>query len=99
MAEDGYSLILHYHQRRDRIEALAHELAEKVKPCLRYKRIYHVKRVEKFLEEIIVPVEVIIHNSGRSVSGLMTDTPAKETEEMIYLHITAPFVITKALIT
>ncbi len=99
LAEDGYSLILHYHQRKDKIEALAHELAEKVKTVFTVQADLSCKEgVEKLLKEIIVPVEVIIHNSGRSVSGLMTDASANETEEMIYLHITAPFVITKALL-
>ncbi|TYR82784.1 SDR family oxidoreductase [Priestia megaterium] len=99
LGEEGYSLILHYYQNKESVTKLARELEGHVQTVLLLQGDLSCKSgVAAFLTKIAVSVDVIVHNSGQSVTGLMTDISDDELERMIYLHITAPYRITKALL-
>lgn len=99
LASEGYSLYLHFHKN----EAGINELEKKL-------TIYNVK-IEKIqadlssingpstlIEAIHHPIDIIIHNSGASIYGLITDLEEMVIHQQIQLHLTSPFLITKLLL-
>lgn len=97
LAKEGYNLYLHYHQNEEGIDELIAQLPMiktwKVKADLSIK-----SGVQQVLNKITTTIDVIILNSGNSYVGLMTDMTDTEVEEMIQLHLTSPFLLTKSLL-
>lgn len=95
----GYSLYLHYHRNKRAADALKKRLLQTAHKEQTIETInadfsdpdgvYHL------LEQIHTPVEVIVHNSGASYVGLMTDMADDEVHSMVQLHVTSPFLLTK----
>ncbi|HEX6923745.1 MAG TPA: SDR family oxidoreductase, partial [Bacillales bacterium] len=54
--------------------------------------------VSGLLEQIHHPIDVIVHNSGASHVGLVTDIPDDDVQKMVQLHVTSPFLVTKYLL-
>ncbi|KHF29587.1 3-oxoacyl-[acyl-carrier-protein] reductase FabG [Anoxybacillus sp. BCO1] len=50
------------------------------------------------MSSIFHPIDVLIHNSGMSAYGLMTDMTNEQVEQMVQLHVTSPFLLTKRLL-
>ncbi|QOY34537.1 elongation factor P 5-aminopentanone reductase [Anaerobacillus isosaccharinicus] len=97
LAKEGYCLYLHYHTNEQSIDDLREHLAStqtwKIKANLAAKT-----GVSKILEAIPTSIDVLVLNSGNSYVGLMTDMEDTQVEEMIQLHLTSPFLLTKALL-
>lgn len=101
-ASEGYSLYLHYNSNKTSAEALQRKLLQTGDP----NRIVDVVQadlslpegVPHLLEQIHHPIDLIIHNSGASHVGLMTDLRDDEVQEMVQLQVTSPFLITKYLL-
>ncbi|MCH1623716.1 elongation factor P 5-aminopentanone reductase [Ferdinandcohnia quinoae] len=95
----GYSLYLHYNENESSALELVNELAEQnVESFLVQADLSTDSGVEKVLKQIDHPIDAIIHNSGKSTYGLITDFDRNTTEKMITLHLTSPFLLTKALL-
>ncbi|MEH7234705.1 elongation factor P 5-aminopentanone reductase [Bacillus sp. JJ1562] len=95
----GYSLYLHYHENEQAIEKLAEELAlEGVETYIMKADLSLPSGVEHLVKEIKQPIDTIIHNSGKSVFGLMTDFDQKTVEQMVQLHVSTPYLLTKELL-
>jgi 3-oxoacyl-[acyl-carrier protein] reductase len=97
LGEAGYGLYLHFHQNEQVIDDLMAELKEtetwKVKADLAKKT-----GVSEIINNVNHDIDCLILNSGTSYVGLMTDMSETKIEEMIQLHITSPFLVTKALL-
>jgi 3-oxoacyl-[acyl-carrier protein] reductase len=98
----GYSLYLHYHRNGETVAALRERLLQTVgsdqiietvnADFSAPEGVYHL------LDQIHAPVEVIVHNSGASYVGLVTDMNDDEVQKMVQLHVTSPFLLTKYLL-
>lgn len=96
LANEGYYLYLHYHENEQSIDELINELntpSWKIKADLSSR-----DGVMNLINFISHPIDYLVLNSGKSFVGLMTDMDEQHVEEMVYLHITSPFLVTKALL-
>ncbi|MEH7387209.1 SDR family oxidoreductase [Bacillus sp. JJ1521] len=99
IANLGYSLYLHYHENEMAIKKVAEELAlDGVESSLIKADLSLPNSVEHVVNQIQHPIDTIIHNSGKSVFGLMTDFDQKTVEQMVQLHISTPYLLTKELL-
>ncbi|MCT8139879.1 SDR family oxidoreductase [Anaerobacillus sp. CMMVII] len=97
LASQGYCLYLHYHQNENSVDILQEQLTNtstwKVQADLSTKN-----GLSKLIAEITTPIDVLILNSGSSYVGLMTDMEENQVEDMIQLHLTSTFLLTKSLL-
>lgn len=100
LAGEGYSLYLHYHRNEEAVVRLRDGLRgdggqtfEVIQADLSVE-----DGVEHLVKSIHHPPEVIVHNSGASYVGLLTDMMDDEVRKMIQLHVTSPMLLTKALL-
>ncbi|WNF35389.1 SDR family oxidoreductase [Bacillaceae bacterium IKA-2] len=97
LGKEGYCLYLHYHENEEAIDQLMVKLKNietwKVKADLSNKTGH-----TEMLNSIHHPIDCLILNSGTSYVGLITDMTENQVEEMVQLHITSPFLLTKALL-
>ncbi len=100
LARAGYSLYLHYHKNKETIAGLIEEFETKnlggeyipIQADLRKK-----EDVMRLCQEIY-QIDGIIHNSGVSVTKLLTQMIDEEIEELMAVHVTSPMLITKTLL-
>lgn len=95
----GYSLYLHYHENETAVKRVAEDLVREG------TEIYMIKAdlsqptgVEHLVNQLQHPIDTIVHNSGKSVFGLITDFNQKTVDQMVQLHVTTPYMLTKALL-
>ncbi|MDR4886431.1 SDR family oxidoreductase [Fredinandcohnia sp. QZ13] len=99
IASQGYSLYLHYHENEQSIKKIAEELASKgVETYLIKADLSFANGVNQLVNQIVHPIDAVIHNSGKGVFGLMTDFDEKTVEQMVQLHVSTPYMLTKALL-
>ncbi|MFS0863898.1 elongation factor P 5-aminopentanone reductase [Fredinandcohnia sp. 179-A 10B2 NHS] len=97
IANLGYSLYLHYHENEKAVQKLKAELVG-INCFLVKADLSNKTGVEDILSQITHPIDTIIHNSGKSIFGLMTDFEQETIERMVQLHTTSPYLLTKALL-
>lgn len=97
LAVDGFNLYLHYHQNFEAVNKLAAELnnvnCEFIRADLSSR-----SGIYDLVEKISHPIDVLILNAGTSYNGLVTDMSDHEAQDMVQLHITSPYLLTKYLI-
>ncbi|WP_078426991.1 elongation factor P 5-aminopentanone reductase [Alkalihalobacterium alkalinitrilicum] len=99
MAARGFSLILHYYKNKENVLKIADE-------CRLYNIDIQIVQADlskrgaatALKNELSKPIDVIIHNSGSSYYGLLTDMNDEEIEKNIQLHLTTPIQLTKLLL-
>jgi len=98
LAEEGYSLYLHYHQNKAGMEALLENLAPFGGEYIPIQADLRNDAGRKKLCQEIYSLDGIVHNGGTSIAKPLTSMLEEEMEELISLHLTAPIVITKQLL-
>ncbi|RBW69907.1 elongation factor P 5-aminopentanone reductase [Bacillus taeanensis] len=99
LAVQGYGLYLHYNKNKNAADALAKELEKYDVPIYTLQADFSRENAaEKVFAQLHHPIEVLIHNSGNSYIGLLTDMEDKQVQEMIQLHLTTPILLTKRLL-
>ncbi len=100
LAQERYSLILHYHQNREKAEELAQELtlAYGNPITLIQADLSQPEGIQQVLQNCPYFPDVLIHNAGRTQYGLFTDISEEEYNEMIHMNLTAPFQLTQRLL-
>ncbi|WP_096199422.1 elongation factor P 5-aminopentanone reductase [Bacillus sp. FJAT-45350] len=99
LAAQGFSLYLHYHKNEQSVLELQERCNEhNIGTYLVQSDLSTPTGPNELLKQITNPVEVIIHNSGNSYFGLLTDMKDEEIMSMIQLHLTSPIQLTKALL-
>lgn len=95
----GFSLYLHFNENEKAVRNLSDDLAkEGVETYLVKADFSQPNGVEQAVNQIQHPIDAIIHNSGKSLFGLMTDFSQETVDKMVQLHITSPYLLTKALL-
>ena len=98
LAKDGFSLYLHYHKNKERMERLLHELSIFENEYFPIQADLTKKNgIEKLCENIFA-LHAIIHNSGQSHYGLLIDLNDDDLEQIMNLQVTAPILLTKRLL-
>lgn len=95
LALENYSLILHYHQNKTSIEKLMKELAAESVLQTIQADLKKPDEIKRLCHHIFSPVHAIIYVSGTAHFGLFQDVPEQVMDEMLSLHVKAPWIITQ----
>ena len=98
MASEGWNLYLHYHRNESGINSLLKEL----EPYPIQTKVIQADLSNDGGHQVIIEninqIDTIILNSGDSHFGLITDITDERAKQMISLHVTSPFLLTKGLV-
>lgn len=101
LAAKGYSLYLHYHRHEEAVirlkENLLHDYERQVFEGIQAD-LSSEEGAQHLVKMIHQSPQVIIHNSGASYVGLLTDMTNNEVQKMVQLHVASPLLLTKALL-
>jgi 3-oxoacyl-[acyl-carrier protein] reductase len=99
LAKQYDTLYLHYNSDESSVLQLKSELEQfNVSAHLVHADFSKKNGVEKALTQIYDPIDTIIHNSGTSLFGLVTDIEEEQVHSFLQLHLTSPVLLTKALL-
>jgi len=98
LAEEGYSLYLHYHKNKKAIELLLSELQSYGGEYIPIQADLSSNNGYKKMAKNIFSIDAIIHNSGTSYSGLFSDLKDEELENLMNLHVKTPLLLTRELL-
>lgn len=98
LAQEGYSLYLHYYQNRDSMRKLMDDLSHFDGEYIPIQADLSSLEGYRGLVSNIFSIDAIIHNSGMSHYGLLMDLQEKQAEELITTHVTSPLLVTKELL-
>src|SRR5690625_3811015 len=98
LAMEDHQLILHYHRNKSSIEQLKQRIDQENILMEIGADLSSEIEVNKLLDQLIYPIDVIIFASGTAHYGLFQDLSIKEMNSMLTLHVTAPLMITKKLL-
>lgn len=98
LANDGHQLVLHYHQSKDKIDSFRSRFDKATILSVLQADLRNESDVNHFLEELVFPVDYIIFASGNAHFGLFQDTSESIMDDMLSLHVKAPWRITKKLL-
>ncbi|WLD95217.1 elongation factor P 5-aminopentanone reductase [Alkalihalobacillus sp. AL-G] len=98
LAADGYNLYIHYFQNKQSCEQLKNELDKRVECHLVQADLAQADGVQNLVRQLSTPIDVLVYNCGRSVTGLITDVSPQELDEMTQLHLKSPFQIVQYLL-
>ncbi|MFC7392609.1 elongation factor P 5-aminopentanone reductase [Scopulibacillus cellulosilyticus] len=101
LADDGYSLYLHYNEGRENIDTLVNELSYKY-PDQQFTAVQAdlttKSGVKLLIEQIADPVDCVVYNSGKSLISLITEVPESDLDSFIQLHMASPFQLIQHLL-
>lgn len=98
LADEGYSLYLHYNENKQAIETLLERLQSFGGEYIPIQADLSSKKGYVKLAKNIFSLDAIIHNSGNSNYGLLIDLEDEEAESLINLHVKTPLLLTKQLL-
>ncbi|MFC0271368.1 elongation factor P 5-aminopentanone reductase [Metabacillus herbersteinensis] len=99
LAVQGYNLYLHFNQNENALTNLTELLApHDIEIYCVQADLSSKDGVQKLLSQINHTIDLLVLNSGNSFHGLVTDMEDVMVDEMVNLHITSPFQLTKNLI-
>jgi 3-oxoacyl-[acyl-carrier protein] reductase len=98
LAEEGYSLYLHYNKNQQAINLLLDRLQPYGGEYMPIQADLSTKAGYKKVVQNIFSIDAIVHNSGSAQYGLLTELTEAETEKLMNLHVTSPLLLTKELL-
>jgi len=99
LAEEGYSLYLHYNQNKKAIERLMDQLQSFGGEYIPIQADLSSKKGYKKVAKNIFSLDAIVHNSGISQYGLLYDLQEEDAQRLINLHVFTPMLLTKELLS
>ncbi|WP_138414723.1 elongation factor P 5-aminopentanone reductase [Aquibacillus sediminis] len=98
LVTEGYDVLLHYHRNEAEIKKLVSQLPEESLLGVVKGDLSTNEGIHTFINQFNFPIENIVFTSGQSDYGLFQDTSETLMDEMIALHVKAPWMITKHVI-
>lgn len=98
LAKRGYSLYLHYNQNREGIQTLIHKLEAFDGEYIPIMADLSLSKGYQQLASQIFSLDGIVHNAGHSLYGLLQDLDEEDTAKLLQVSVTAPLLLTKALL-
>ncbi|WP_368654880.1 SDR family oxidoreductase [Ornithinibacillus sp. 4-3] len=92
LLEQGYQLILHYYSNSAVIEELFKH--EQVLASIQ-ANLSKEEEIKLFLKQLAFPVDGVVFASGKAQFGLFQDASEEILDEMLTLHVKAPWMITQ----
>lgn len=94
LSRQGYQLILHYHRNKHTMERLHYLLREDAILQTVQANLTNNEEVHQLCKEVAYHVDAIVFVSGTAHYGLFQDVTEMEMDDMIHLHVKAPWLIT-----
>lgn len=98
LAKEGCHLLLHYHSNRAVLDELWDEVEDEQILQVIQADLSNQEGINQLLNALVFGVDSIIFASGRAAFGLFQDMSDNYINEMLYLHVKAPLLITKQLL-
>ncbi len=98
LAEQGYSLYLHYNKNKNAIEQLLEQLKFFGGEYIPIQADLTTTKGYKHVVKNIFSVDAIIHNSGTSHYGLLHELDEEQADSLINIHVRTPLLLTKELL-
>jgi 3-oxoacyl-[acyl-carrier protein] reductase len=98
LAEEGYSLYLHYNKNQQAVNLLLDRLQPYGGEYMPIQADLSTKAGYKKVVQNIFSIDAIVHNSGSAQYGLLTELTEAETDKLMNLHVTSPLLLTKELL-
>lgn len=98
LIEKGYQLILHYNQSKESIHELQKKVQEESILSVLQADLTNEAEIESFLSRIVFPVDGIIFAGGTAHYGLFQHITVQEMDDLLHLHVQAPWRITRHLL-
>ncbi|KKI92636.1 3-ketoacyl-ACP reductase [Bacillus sp. SA1-12] len=98
LMEDGYHVYVHYHQNEHAIKELIETRGNHRMIIPIHADLAHPNGCNEVINNIQMPIDLLVLTSGMSYYGLVTDMSDDEIDQMINLHISTPFRLTQRLI-
>lgn len=98
LAQEGYSLYLHYYQNKEAMRELMVELSHYDGEFIPIRADLTSSDGYKKIIANVYSIDAIIHNSGISHYGLLVDLDQETAEKLMRIHVTSPMLITKELL-
>lgn len=98
LAQEGYSLYLHYNQNESSIRELLDILSDYNGEFIPIQADLSTADGYKKIVNSIFSIDAIVYNSGASHFGLFVDTDSDLLEKMTMIHVTSPLLLIKELL-
>ncbi|WP_323368644.1 SDR family NAD(P)-dependent oxidoreductase [Radiobacillus deserti] len=98
LAEEGHRLLLHYHQGKEKVEQLIATLPNESVLKVLHANLQEEEGMNSLVNQIDLAVDSVIFASGMSHFGMFQNSSLEEMDQMLNLHIKAPWRITKRLL-
>ncbi|WP_409294317.1 elongation factor P 5-aminopentanone reductase [Peribacillus sp. SCS-26] len=98
LAREGYSLYLHYNKNEKSISELAAAISRPEIDLIPIQADLSKPDGYIKLSKEVFSLDYMVLNSGKSAYGLVTDMEEGDAAEMIQLHVTSPFMLSKTLL-
>jgi 3-oxoacyl-[acyl-carrier protein] reductase len=96
LIQQGYGVYLHYHKNKESVKKLTNQYQQD-EIHLVGADLSKPDGVTTLMNQVHHQIDDLILNSGNSYYGLITDMNETLVNEMVQLHSTSPFLLTKSL--
>lgn len=98
LAEDGYQLILHYYKNSEAMTELRRKIKDKGVLSVIQANLSDEKETNEFLNQLVFGVDMVIFASGNAEFRLFQETSDELMDQMLNLHVKAPWKITRQVL-
>ncbi|MDY0405821.1 SDR family oxidoreductase [Virgibacillus sp. 179-BFC.A HS] len=98
LAASGYQLILHYNSHEENIEKIKSRVHPSCILMVVQADLRKRAAIEKLISQLVFQVDHIVFASGQAYYGLFQDTSERQMDEMLAVHVKAPWLITQKLL-
>ncbi|GLO66058.1 MULTISPECIES: SDR family oxidoreductase [Oceanobacillus] len=98
LAREGYSLLLHYHQNVEPILQLQLELNEDAILGFYQADLSTNDGIHHLINQLDLEIDGIVFAGGNAHFNMFQESLETEMDEMLHLHVKAPWMITKHLL-
>lgn len=98
LAEKGHQLVLHYHKNQQAMENLIQILPDEYICKVIQANLSTDRGIGQLIKELPSSVDSFIHTSGATYYGLFQYMTDEDMDDMLHIHVKAPWKITKQLL-
>jgi 3-oxoacyl-[acyl-carrier protein] reductase len=99
LASKGYYVILHYNAGMENIGKLRANIPREQLLMVLQADLNVREEVDHFLKQIVFPVDHVVFASGQASYGLFQEVTEKQMDEMLAVHVKAPWLILQRLLS
>lgn len=90
LASEGHQLLLHYNKNEQAMEALCHEISESVLGTVKAD-LTEEADLTKLLRFLSFPIDQFVYAGGMAHYGMFQDMTNKEMDDLLSVHVKAPW--------